>query len=133
MSTEQESVSEWIRQLKAHPQEDAAQKIYERYIGALVGRARAMLGRTDRRVADEEDIAVQAIHGLFEGINKGRFPRLSDRHDLWQILMRLVRCRVIDHWRRYQGEAKRVQGESALDLGADTSSESPGMDRVSND
>jgi RNA polymerase sigma factor (sigma-70 family) len=133
VSMSETSVSEWIQELKEHTNEEAAQQIYERYIRRLIGRARAMLGAAGRRVADEEDIAAQAIQGLFEGVAKGRFPRLNDRNDLWQVLMRLVRCRVIDHWRRYQQEARLIRGESVFGASPDASSQPPGMNRISDD
>lgn len=127
------SVSQWIDQLKADADQQAAQRIYERYIDRLIRRAGSLLGSASRRAADEEDIAVEAIHGLFQGIGQGRFPRLDDRDDLWQVLMRLVRCRVIDHLRKYGRETAVVQGESALGAGTDAGSQPPGMNRVSDD
>ncbi len=68
------SISQLIGRLKAHPDQEAAQQIYERYIERLVGLARTRLGTGSHRVADEEDVAHAAIKSLFEGISQGRFP-----------------------------------------------------------
>jgi RNA polymerase sigma factor (sigma-70 family) len=111
------TISQLIGRLKAHPDQEAAQRIYERYIERLVGLARSRLGAGPHRVADEEDVAHAAIRSLFEGISQGRFPRLSDRDDLWQILGMLVRRKAIDARRR---EARNhLVGESILGRGPD--------------
>jgi DNA-directed RNA polymerase specialized sigma24 family protein len=38
-------------------------------------------------VADEEDVALSAFDSFFRRAQEGRFPRLADRHDLWQLLV----------------------------------------------
>jgi hypothetical protein len=49
--------------------------------------ARARLRNTPRRIADEEDVAPSAFDSFCRAARAGRFPRLDDRHDLWQILV----------------------------------------------
>ena len=81
--TERGSVSRWISGLKAGD-ELAAQKIWERYYRLLVTHARKKLRTSARREADEEDITQNAFHSFFRGVDRGRFPQLDDRDDLWR-------------------------------------------------
>jgi len=80
------SVTYWIRQLPAGDQA-AVQELWERHFQRLVGLARKRLRRTRRGVADEEDVALSAFDSFFRRAREGRFPRLADRHDLWQLLV----------------------------------------------
>jgi len=114
---EDHTISDSITQWKEQSNQAAAQTIYERCIGRLVRRAKALLGDAPRRVADEEDVAARAINGLFEGIREGRFPQLKDRHDLWQVLMMLVRRRAVDHLRKYGRPSERRQDGSVAGRG----------------
>jgi DNA-directed RNA polymerase specialized sigma24 family protein len=95
----------------------AAQRLWNRYYEQLVGLARRKLGDASRRVADEDDVVVHAFHSFCLGAAEGRFPRLDDRDDLWQILVMLTARKASDQ-RREQGRQKRgggvLLGESAL-------------------
>lgn len=83
------SVTEWIEAIKAGDQQ-AAQKLWERYCGQLVRLARKQLGSTSRRVADEEDVAIIAFDAFCRAAKQGRFPQLSDRDDLWRLLVTIT-------------------------------------------
>lgn len=83
------SITRFLGPLKAGD-EDAIQKIWEVYFGRLVQMARKKLGGGPRRVADEEDAALSAFDDFCRGAAEGRFPRLFDRDDLWQILLVLT-------------------------------------------
>ena len=97
--SQNDSVTDWIVQLKAgDPQ--ASQRLWERYVDRLVRLARIKLGRTPRRVADEEDVAQSAFDGFFRGVEEKRFPQLDDRDGLWQVLVMLTDRKTIDHRRR---------------------------------
>jgi len=110
-----ESVTEWIASLKAQ-EEQAAQELYQRYLTRLATLARKKLGGVPRRVADEEDAAHEALNSFFGGEQKGRFPKLNDRHDLWQILVMLTERKAINQMRRQFSKKRRGEvGESALD------------------
>ena len=121
-----ESVTEWLEQLK---QGDslAAQKLWDRYLGQLVRRARQHLRAVPRRVADSEDVVVRAFASFCKGVEAGRFSRLDDRDDLWQVLVMLTERKAIDQRRRLTAERRGggdVRGESAL--GAPYSTEPQG-------
>ena len=127
-----ESVTEWLTLLKTQDDE-AAQRLYQRYVEQLKAFARKMLRSASRRVVDEEDIANVALNSVFQGIREGRFHKLGDRNDLWQILMMLADRKAIDQLRR-EGSQKRgsgrVRGESALDNPDKLESRARGIEQI---
>src|SRR5579883_1417686 len=103
--TPEGSVTRWLGQLKAgDPQ--AAQQLWERYFQRLVGLARKKLHGAKRQVADEEDVALSAFDTFCRGAEQGRFPRLEDRDNLWNILV-LLTARKARHLVRDEGRHKR--------------------------
>jgi DNA-directed RNA polymerase specialized sigma24 family protein len=66
---------------------DAAEELWGRYFRRLAGLARSRLRVADRRVADEEDVALSAFDSVCRRAKEGRFPRLDDRDDLWRLLV----------------------------------------------
>lgn len=108
--------SAWIRRLK-QGDPASAEVIWQRYYQRLVRLARGKLMAGKRRAADEEDIVVSAFHSFFRGVEQQRFPRLEDRHDLWQLLLMLTVRKVADRVRadgRQKRGGGRVRGESAF-------------------
>src|SRR4051812_6051196 len=55
-----DGVTLWLRQLEGGDQ-DAARLLWQRYYRELVELARARLGQTPRRIADEEDVALSVL------------------------------------------------------------------------
>src|SRR5262245_28813364 len=80
------SVTIWLSQLKAGDTA-AAQHLWQGYYRRLVGLARQRLQGRPRAVADEEDVALSAFDSFCQGVERGRFPQLDDRDDLWQLLV----------------------------------------------
>jgi DNA-directed RNA polymerase specialized sigma24 family protein len=117
------SVTHWISLIKAG-EHAAAQPLWERYFPRLVGLARARLRGGPRRAADEEDVALSAFDSFCRHAEQGRFPRLQDRNDLWQILVLLAARKAVS-LARYEARQKRggglVQGEEALGATEDDS------------
>jgi DNA-directed RNA polymerase specialized sigma24 family protein len=97
----------------------ASQQLWEAYFGRLVGLARARLKNTVRRVADEEDVALSAFDSFFRRAERGQFPQLEDRDDLWQLLFVLTVRKAINLV-HYQGRKSRGGGrvQSLQDLEA---------------
>lgn len=85
---EQGSISRWIGNLKAGDVA-AVQPLWERYFERLVRLARRRLQSARRPGAheDEEDAALSAFDSFCAGATRGRFPQLSDRQDLWRLLV----------------------------------------------
>jgi DNA-directed RNA polymerase specialized sigma24 family protein len=111
-----DSVTEWILQLQDR-NAAAAQQLWGRYVERLVRLARRKMGSAPRRAADEEDVVVSIFDAAFRGIQAGRFAQLSDRHDLWQILVMLTERKAIDLKRRERAVKRgrgQIRGESAL-------------------
>jgi DNA-directed RNA polymerase specialized sigma24 family protein len=90
-----EDVTRWFRRLERGDQK-AAEKLWEGYYRRLVGLARKKLGGLPRRAADEEDVALSAFDSFCRGAEQGRFPRLGDRDDLWQLLVTITTRKAID-------------------------------------
>ncbi len=103
------SVTEWLDPLK-EGDHAAAQALWERYFHLLVSRARAALGGTPRRAADEEDVALSAFHSFCAGAARGCFPRLANRDDLWRILLTLT-ARKAAHQVRDEHRGRRGGGK----------------------
>jgi DNA-directed RNA polymerase specialized sigma24 family protein len=102
------SVTQWISALKQGDQ-PAAQGLWEAYFHRLVSLAQARLRDAPRRIADEEDVALSAFDSFCRGARAGRFPRLDDRNDLWQILVMITVRKAID-LRNYEGRRSRGMG-----------------------
>lgn len=107
------SVSRWIVGLKDGDAE-AAQRLWERYYRRLVGLARKRLRASRRREADEEDVAQNAFHSFFRGVDRGRFPRLDDRDDLWRLLVAITVRKALDQLKRERSK-RRGGGTPAAD------------------
>ena len=104
-------VTGWLRQLEAGDRE-AAQPLWERYFRRLVGLARARLQRMPRTAVDEEDVALSAFDSFCRGAEAGRFPRLTDRDDLWQLLVLIATrkvCDLAEHEGRQRRDWRRTQ------------------------
>jgi DNA-directed RNA polymerase specialized sigma24 family protein len=111
-----DSVNDWFVRLEGGDPA-AAQALWEGYFRRLVGLARKRLQAARRREADEEDVALSAFDSFCRGAAQGRFPRLGDRDDLWQLLVVLTSRKaldLLDRQRRLKRGGGRVSGESAL-------------------
>jgi DNA-directed RNA polymerase specialized sigma24 family protein len=112
------SVTRWIGPLKAGDVE-AAQALWDRYFAGLVRLARVRLRDAPRAVADEEDVALSAIHCLCRGAAAGRFPQLADRDNLWRLLATIAAQKAVDLQRRETREKRGGGGaHGEVDLAA---------------
>jgi DNA-directed RNA polymerase specialized sigma24 family protein len=82
-------VTVWLRQLQAG-EALAVQKLWECYFPRMVRQARRQLRHVPRRVADEEDVALEAFHSFCRAARAGRYPDLQDRDSLWRLLISLT-------------------------------------------
>jgi DNA-directed RNA polymerase specialized sigma24 family protein len=99
------SVTTWLNLLRSGDPA-AAQPLWERYYAELVRLAHAHIAARLRPGADPEDIALSAFASFCRGAAEGRFPRLTDRHDLWRLLFTLTLRHTADHARR-EGRDRR--------------------------
>jgi DNA-directed RNA polymerase specialized sigma24 family protein len=125
------SVSHWIGKLKAGDPH-ASQKLWECYFHRLVGMARTKLQGAPRRAADEEDVALSAFDSFCRGAEQGRFPHLSDRDNLWQLLVKITVRKAIDlvrhERRRKRGGA--IQKECAFPGPEDSATGERGLEQI---
>jgi len=83
------SITRWLEQLK-DGERAVVQELWQEYFAKLVRLARNRLNGTPRQASDEEDVALSAFKSFCLGAEAGTFPRLADRHDLWQVLVVLT-------------------------------------------
>src|SRR4051812_34524267 len=110
-------VTVWLQQLKAGDP-NAAKPLWDGYFARLVALARARLRALPRAAADEEDVALSAFDSFCRGAGEGRFPRLDDRDDLWQVLFVLTTRKAIGLV-RHQTRGKRGGGHAPTDSDPD--------------
>ena len=103
----------------------AADRLWDAYVHRLVGLAKKKLRSIPRPVADEEDVALSAFDSFYRRAECGQFSRLSDRNDLWQILVIITERKAIDLLRR---EGRRSRGEGrVVSLAGPAEGEAAGM------
>jgi DNA-directed RNA polymerase specialized sigma24 family protein len=110
MSSPSHSITRSIDMLKRGDRA-AAEALWGSYINRLVALARARLGGSPRRAADEEDVALSAFDSFYRRAECGQFARLSDRDDLWRILVLITERKAIDLMRR---EGRKSRGEGRV-------------------
>jgi RNA polymerase sigma factor (sigma-70 family) len=98
-------VSHWIDQVK-HGDSLAANQIWQHYFDRLVRSVRQRLQGQNRAVSDEEDIVLSVFDSFYVAAEKGRFPDLSDRYDLWRLLLRMAARKVVDKHRHDQRQRR---------------------------
>jgi RNA polymerase sigma factor (sigma-70 family) len=111
-------VTRWLHLLKSNEQQ-AIQKLWEVYYRPLLALARNKLGGLQRAVRDEEDIALSAFDSFCRGVAHGRFQRLDDRQDLWQVLVLVTTRKAIDqiaHEHQACRDQDRTTGQTDRDL-----------------
>ncbi len=101
-------VTEWLGRLKTGD-EEAARRLWNGYFPKLVAFALRRLRAAPRVAADEEDVAVSAFDSFCRGVQQGRFVRMNDRDDLWQVLSVLTQRKASSLARR-ETRAKRGGG-----------------------
>lgn len=116
MSTEKKprSISLCLARLK-EGNEVAAQRLWAVYSHRLVSLARSRLRGVHRGGGDEEDVALSVFNSLLVRAQRGQFPRLEDRDDLWQLLYVMTVRKAVDLSKREH--AKRRGGGAVRHLG----------------
>lgn len=110
-------ITEWLRRLEAG-HDLAAQRLWDVFFERLVRLAQERMRVTDRRIADAEDVALSAFASFCRGVEKQRFPELTDRHGLWRLLVSITIHKLL-HLQRDQNRLKRGGSFRALDPIAD--------------
>jgi RNA polymerase sigma factor (sigma-70 family) len=129
MSNEGGSVTRWLSALK-EGQPEAADALWHRYYQRVVAVARRRLDAAGGvPVDDAEDVALSAFYGLCAGAAQGRFERLCDRVDLWQLLVAITVKKSLSrlqwHARLKRGGNQTTGGRNAARDGALSGSDVP--------
>jgi DNA-directed RNA polymerase specialized sigma24 family protein len=93
--SESTNVSHWIDLVKTGDSV-AASQIWHHYFDRLVRSVRHRVYGQNRAVSDEEDIVLSVFDSFYNAAENGRFPDLTDRDDLWRLLLRMAARKVVD-------------------------------------
>jgi DNA-directed RNA polymerase specialized sigma24 family protein len=125
------TLGQWLAKL-AQGDQDAAQRIWDRYCGRLLLLARGKLGRRHRRTGDEEDVVLSAFASFCRGIQAGRIQAAREEEDLWRLLVTITARKAVAQLRREHSQKRgggRVRGQSVfVRRGAEEAP--PGIDQV---
>ncbi|MEW4561528.1 ECF-type sigma factor [Bremerella sp. JC770] len=111
------SVTLWMRNLESTQDSESAAPLFERYFPRVARYVRRKLGKTTRRVVDEEDIAIATMHVCLDKIQRGMLTALSNREQLWRMMATVASRQVIDLRRRVYANCRgggTVRGESVF-------------------
>ena len=111
-----EEVTQWIAKLTDGDQQ-AAQALWDGYFSKLVRYAHRKLEGLPCRAADEEDVALSAMHSFCRGMAARRFDKVEDREDLWKLLVTITARKACAQRRRHFAEKRGgglVRGESVF-------------------
>ncbi len=115
------SVTNWIRDAK-RGDEDAAQRLWDRYFERLIELASRHLRNAPKRMADEEDVVLSTFESVLAGARSGKFPLLQNRDDLWGLLL-VITARKASNQKKHQVRLRRgggeQRGESVFEANAD--------------
>ena len=113
------SVTQYIEDLKKRGDETAAQRLYDRYVPRLLDLADKELKKRGvrKREVDEEDVVQSAFHSFCQRARDGKFPKLTDRENLWPLLIKITErkaAKVAKKQRAIKRGGGKVRGESGL-------------------
>lgn len=92
------SITRWIADLR-RGDDAAAGGLWAAYFARMVAVAGRKLAAAGRG-ADDEDAALSAFKSFCLGAKAGRFPQLTDRGNLWPLLLALTSHKCVDQVRR---------------------------------
>ncbi|WP_182870196.1 ECF-type sigma factor [Rhodopirellula sp. JC639] len=112
--SEPSNVTGWIDQVK-DGNSVAAVELWHHYYDRLIRAVRNRLRGQNRAASDEEDIVVSVFESFYRAAGQGRFPEMSDRDDLWRLLLKMSARKVIDK-RRREHRQRRGAGDQPRSL-----------------
>ncbi len=110
------SVTRVIRRMQSG-NADGASLLWQRFYSKLRKLVQSRLGSSRSMMSDEEDVALDSLAELFQGLLKGKYPSLDSRESLWKLLVTVSSRNVMDELnkeRRLKRGGGRVVNESAL-------------------
>ncbi len=126
--SDEKSITHWIAELQQGNRE-AAQHLWEKYFAQIVRFAAQKLRGRRSRAVDEEDVALSAMHSALRRIEAGEYPRLSDRNDLWRLLIVITAHKSL-HLVRDEGRQKRGGRRAGLTDSDASDGEEAAVDQI---
>jgi DNA-directed RNA polymerase specialized sigma24 family protein len=118
-NTDAGELTQLLIRIQGSRDEEACAKLWESVYERIITYARSRLSIKDQRIADEEDIAQSAMNSFFRAAEAGRFKTLTNRDELWRILI-TVMARKANALQQRLGAEKRgpgqVRGDSGFNL-----------------
>lgn len=105
MTISDSSVTRWLQRLEVGDSV-AAERLWQLFFERLVQLAHGRLQVRHRKAIDAEDIALSAFHSFCVGVEKKKFPALSNRDNLWRLLVSITIHKLL-HAVRDQTRIKR--------------------------
>lgn len=105
-----DEVSLWLGELKSG-ERDRVSQLFDLYFRRLVGLAAARLRNRPELAGYEEDVALSAFKSLCLGVERGRFPDLSNRDELWRLMAVITVRKALNIQRR-----KRLAEQGSDDI-----------------
>ena len=116
MISSEGSFAHMLSQLKKGD-ESAIRTLWDRFFEPLQRLAIERVNVRDRKIRDEEDLALSAINAFQECLKNGRYSSIENTNDVWHLLVKIVENKAIDHVRRERAVkrgAGNVRGDSYL-------------------
>jgi DNA-directed RNA polymerase specialized sigma24 family protein len=108
MDISHDSISEWFGQLKTG-EADAAQRLWNRYYIELLRHAKLRISTSPPGMGDEEDVVLSVFGSIWRGATEGRFANITNRDELWWLLLGITKRKAVDHIRRETAQKRRWQ------------------------
>jgi RNA polymerase sigma factor (sigma-70 family) len=99
------SISQWLGGLKDGDRA-AIDQLWQRYAQRLVELARQAMRRAPKTGADEEDVAQSVFRNICRGAEKGKLQSITNRDELWWLLIVITKQKVVDHIRRETAQCR---------------------------
>lgn len=122
-SSHEQSVSLWLQDLR-QGEDSAVGKVWGRYFQKLVRLAQGHLRNAEKRVEDEEDVALSVLQSLCAGAAADRFQHIDNREELWVLLATMTHRKCVNRIRRNVAQKRgggKVVGDGDLASGSDSS------------
>lgn len=119
---DRDDVTNWIERVK-EGDSIAAHQIWQHYFERLVRAVRQRLRGQNRAVSDEEDVVASVFESFYRAAEIGRFPDLSDRDELWRLLLKMSARKIIDK-QRHDRRQRRGAGIHIHSLDGDRANRS---------
>jgi len=106
-----DDISQWLSDIAKGDNNEAVRKLCDDYFPRMVRLAQKRFRHQGipEGAFDGEDAAIEAMYEFYEGMVQGKFPNISNREELRNLLFTINKRRVT-YWKRYCSTQKRGGG-----------------------